>query len=64
MYLRWRHAPLVLTLSLNRWDDSPWCKEIVGPSPGRLTHHLELHSESAIDGQVLRWLQEAWQAAA
>jgi len=64
MYLRGRHAPLVLTLSLNRRDDSPRWKQIVEPSPGRFTHHLELHSESAIDGQVCHWLQEAWQAAA
>ncbi len=64
MYLRGRHAPLVLTLSLNRRDDSPRWNEIAEPSPGRFTHHLELHSASAIDAQVRHWLQEAWQAAA
>ena len=64
MYLRGQHAPLVLTLSLDKRDDSPRWKEIVEPSPGRFTHHLELRSESAIDDEVRHWLHEAWQAAA
>jgi hypothetical protein len=64
MYLRGKHAPLVLTLSLRRKDSSPRWKEIVEPAPGRFTHHLELRSESQIDGEVRRWLLEAWKAAA
>ena len=64
VYLRGRHAPLVLTLSLRRRDPSPRWKEIVEPAPGRFTHHLELHSTADIDDEVRSWLQEAWAAAA
>jgi hypothetical protein len=62
-YLRGRHAPLVLTLSLQRRDSSPRWKEVVEPTPGRFTHHLELRSAADIDGEVRSWLQEAWAAA-
>ena len=64
MYLRGEHAPLVLTLSLRRKDLSPRWKEIVEPAPGRFTHHLELRSESEIEGEIRRWLLEAWEATA
>lgn len=64
MYLRGGHAPLVLTLSFARRDNSPRWKEIVEPAPGRFTHHLELHSESEIDDEVQFWLREAREAAA
>ena len=63
VYLRGRHAPLVLTLSLRRRDPSPRWKEIVEPAPGRFTHHLELRSTADIDDEVRSWLQEAWAAA-
>ena len=63
VYLRGRHAPLVLTLSLRRRDPSPRWKEIVEPAPGRFTHHLELYSPTDIDDEVRGWLQEAWAAA-
>ncbi len=63
-YLRGRHAPLVLTISLRRRDPSPRWKEIVEPRPGRFTHHLELRSSADIDDEVRSWLQEAWADAA
>lgn len=63
-YLRGQVAPLVLTLSLPYEDASPRWKEIVGPAPGRFTHHLELYSTSDIDDEVRGWLQEAWTKAA
>ena len=63
-YLRGGHAPLVLSLSLRRRDDSPRWKEIVEPAPGRLMHHLELHGVGEVDDQVRGWLAEAWLAAA
>jgi len=63
-YLRGRHAPLVLTLSLKRKDSSPRWKEIVEPAPGRFTHHLELYSAADINAEVFSWLEEAWVAAA
>ena len=63
-YLRGKHAPLVLTLSLQRRDPSPRWKEVVEPAPGRFTHHLELYSTADINDEVLDWLREAWMAAA
>ncbi len=63
-YLRGKTAPLVLTLSLHRRDASPRWKEIVEPSPGRFTHHLEVFSIKDIDGEVRDWLREAWLSAA
>lgn len=56
-------APLVLTLSFAARDGSPRWKEIVEPAPGRFTHHLELRSETEIDGEVRCWLRQAWEAA-
>ena len=62
-YLHGRHAPLVLTISLRRRDPSTRWKEIVEPTPGRFTHHLELYAPSDIDDEVRAWLQEAWAEA-
>lgn len=62
-YLRGKVAPLVLTISLNRRDESPRWKEIVEPRPGRFTHHLELRAVEDIDGEVLHWLLQAWSEA-
>lgn len=62
-YLRGKTAPLVLTLSLRKRDTSRRWKEIVEPSPGRFTHHLELYSVSDIDHEVHDWLQDAWMTA-
>ena len=59
-YLRGKPAPLVLTFSFPHRDASPRWKEIVEPSPGRFTHHLELYSVDDIDDQVRAWLQDAW----
>lgn len=64
VYLGSGHAPLVLTLSLRHRDASSRWKEVVEPSPGRFTHHLELRSAAEIDEQVRSWLREAWEAAA
>jgi predicted transport protein len=58
-----RGAPLVLTVNLPFRDESSRWKEIVEPSPGRFTHHLELKSTADIDDQVHRWLQIARQQA-
>ena len=57
-------APLVLSIALSRRDGSPRWKQVIEPSPGRFMHHLEVHSESDLDGEVVRWLAEAWSDAA
>ena len=63
-YLHGKHAPLVLTVSLNRRDTSARWKETVEPVPGRFNHHLELRALAEIDAEVEGWLREAWEAAA
>lgn len=63
-YLRGKTAPLVLTLSLRARSASPRWKEIVEPSPGRFTHHLELSALMDIDDEVRGWLRQAWALAA
>ena len=62
-YLPKAQISLVLTVALRRRDTSPRWKEIVEPSPGRFTHHLELHSPAEIDDQVSAWLIEAYQSS-
>lgn len=59
-YLRGRGAPLVLSVALGRRDNSSRWKEIVEPSPGRFTHHLELYSAAELDEEVRSRLLEAW----
>ena len=59
-YLRGKVAPLVLTLVFPYREKSPRWKEIVEPSPGHFTHHLEIYSINDIDDQVCEWLREAW----
>lgn len=56
-------APLVLSISLGRRDRSRRWKEVVEPSPGRFMHHLELNRVADVDGQVRKWLAEAWESA-
>lgn len=63
-YLGGETAPLVLTIYLPVRDPSPRWKEVVEPAAGRFTHHLELRRASDVDAEVLRWLRQAWQAAA
>jgi hypothetical protein len=63
-YLKGGPAPLVLTLGFRYRDTSPRWKEIAEPTPGRFTHHLELHSIDDLDLQVRDWLRDAWQNAA
>jgi hypothetical protein len=62
-YLRGDTAPLVLTLALRRRDASPRWKEIVEPTKGHFTHHLELRGPDDIDAEVRAWLAEAWSGA-
>lgn len=63
-YLGREQAPLVLSIYLRRRDISPRWKEVVEPTPGRFTHHLELHSVAEVDDFVQARLTEAWEQAA
>jgi hypothetical protein len=62
-YLKWKAAPLVLTVLLPWRDESPRWKQVVEPYPGRFTHHLELYETADIDEEVVGWLREAWEGA-
>lgn len=63
-YLIREQASLVLSIYLRRRDTSSRWKEVVEPSPGRFTHHLELHSVAEVDEFVRARLTEAWEQAA
>jgi hypothetical protein len=63
-YLRGRHAPLVLTVSLPRRSRSRRWKEIVEPVRGRFTHHMELRSSADVDDEVRGFLRKAWAVTA
>jgi len=62
-YLRGHHAPLVLSVTLRRRDESPRWKQTLEPTPGRFMHHLELNGPDDMDDEVRGWLAEAWAAA-
>lgn len=62
-YLPQSTVPLVLSVALNRRDDSVRWKQVVEPAPGRFMHHLELTHLSDLDAQVLAWVTEAWELA-
>lgn len=59
-YLRGSHAPLVLSVSLRRRDESPRWKEVVEPAKGRFMHHLELWDVADVDEEVRGWVAAAW----
>ena len=63
-YLSGKHPPLVLSIYLKRRDSSPRWKEIVEPTKGRFTHHVELWSNRDVDNFVTSRLEEAWGEAA
>jgi len=62
-YLHGKVAPLVLTFSFYRHDQSPRWKKIVKTTQRQYTHHLELHSVEDIDKEVRDWLADAWMGA-
>lgn len=58
-YLRNPTADVVLSIALDRLDESPRFKEVAHPTPAHWMHHLELQSPSDLDDEVAGWLQEA-----
>ena len=62
-YVGGDQAPLVLSVYLHQRDRSPRWKEVVEPTPGRYTHHLELRAVSEVDAFVRRQLEHAWAQA-
>jgi hypothetical protein len=62
-YLARPSAEVVLSIVLDRRDDSPRWKEVVHPSPAHWMHHLEVHDPAEIDDEVTAWLREAAEQA-
>jgi Domain of unknown function (DUF5655) len=62
-YLRRPSAEVVLSIVLDRRDDSPRWKEVVHPSPAHWMHHLEVHDPAEVDDEVTGWLREAAELA-
>lgn len=54
---------LTLTLGLAHRLDSPRVDIATEPYPGRWTHHLPVSTPEDLDGQLLAWLQEAYDFA-
>lgn len=63
-YLAGDRPPLVLSIYHPTRDSCSRWKEVVEPSKGRFTHHLELWSERDVDEFVRSKMREAWQHAA
>lgn len=58
-YLRNPTSEVVLSIALDRHDDSPRFKEVVPVSPRHWMHHLELQAVGDLDDEVRAWLREA-----
>ena len=63
-WLRHPAAETVLSIALARHERSPRFKQTVHPSPRIWMHHLELNGAADIDDEVVKWLREAYEAAA
>src|SRR5687767_1100425 len=62
-YLARPCAEVVISVLLDRRDDSRRWKEVVHPLPAHWTHHLEVHDPAEIDDDVAGWLWEAAELA-
>jgi len=54
---------IVVTFGLSHRLDSPRILEAVQPYPNRWTHHLLIQSQSEIDSEVMKWIEEAYEFA-
>ena len=59
----WPKACLVVTVGLGYRLDSPRAAVASEPYPGRWTHHILVTEADQIDGELMGWLQEAWDFA-
>lgn len=57
-------APVVLTVALREVDPSPRWKEVYEVRSNLWNHHLEIRDVMQVDGEVLEWLDRAWEQAA
>jgi hypothetical protein len=63
-WLKHPTAEIVLSIALDRRDNSPRFKQVVHPGPTTWMHHLEVQEIREIDAEVLGWLREAYVTAA
>ena len=59
----WPKTCLVVTVGLSYRLDSPRVAAASEPYPSRWTHHILVTEEDQIDGELMGWLQEAWDFA-
>ena len=59
----WPKICLVVTVGLSYRLESPRVAVASEPYPGRWTHHILVTEEDQIDGELMGWLQEAWDFA-
>lgn len=59
----WPKTCLMVTVGLSYRLDSPRVAAASEPHPGRWTHHILVTEERQIDGELMGWLQEAWDFA-
>ncbi len=63
---RWLKNPaaeVVLSIALDRHDESPRWKQVAHPAPRVWMHHLEIQSTDEIDEEVEDWLRSAFEQA-
>lgn len=63
-YLSAPSAEVVLSIVLGRHDPSRRFKEVAHPARQHWMHHLEIQHVDELDGDVERWLREAFDRAA
>ena len=59
----WPRECLVVTIGLDHRLDSPRVAVATEPYPRRWTHHVLVWEEGQIDGELMGWLQEAYDFA-
>ena len=62
-YLSKPTAEVVLSVALDRRDESPRFKEVAHAAPAQWMHHLELRGPGDLDDEVAAWLREAAERA-
>lgn len=58
---RRRDSGIVVSFGLGRREGSPRVGVAVEPYPGRWTHHVAVTRPEELDGELMGWLQEAWE---
>lgn len=57
----WPENGILVTFGLGRRLDLPRIAAAVEPYPGRWTHHVVVGAPGEIDGELMNWVEEAYQ---